>query len=194
MKLLRGLQTKFLNKKYLLSCKSGYERIWDVLQQQQGHNLGMYASVHRGNFQIMRAGIKRKSNVRTRKGTETCVCLRRCVCVKEERAETREIKSLEIRSEIEWSITELLSHRKTDRTDTGDAELYLQRSDSSHDNERPSFVWLVRGSGLWLSVSGLCEWAPLRGWYVDTNWIVGIYRVLPGSGVIIIPPEHPALI
>lgn len=57
-----------------------------------------------------------------------------------ERAETREIKSLEIRSEIEWSITELLSHRKTDRTDIGDTELYLQRSDMSHNNDTASFI------------------------------------------------------
>lgn len=67
-------------------------------------NLGMYVSMHWGHFRIMRAGIRRKSNVRTREGAETCVCQR-------ERAETREIKSLEIRSEIEWSITELLLHR-----------------------------------------------------------------------------------
>lgn len=52
-----------------------------MLLQQQGQNLGMYVSMHRGNFQIMRAGIKRKSNVRTRKGAGTCVS--DDVCVKE---------------------------------------------------------------------------------------------------------------
>lgn len=44
-----------------------------MLLLQQGQNLGMYVSMHRGNFQIMGAGIKRKSNVRTRKEAETCV-------------------------------------------------------------------------------------------------------------------------
>lgn len=109
------------------------------------HNLGMYVSMHWGNFQIMRAGIRRKSNVRTRKGAEMCVCQR-------ERAKTREIKSLEIRSEIEWTITELLLHRKKrKKADIGDAELYLQSSDTNRNNKAASFAWPVNG------LSGFCE-------------------------------------
>lgn len=144
MTILGGLQTKFLEKKNLLLCKPGYEKIWDALQQQ-GQDLGMCVSARRGNFQSMRAGIKKNSNVKTRKGAE-CACFR---CVRQrERAGTREIKSWEIRSEIEWSFTELLSHWKTDRTDVGKTELYLQRSDTSQNNEMASSISAGRGSHL----------------------------------------------
>lgn len=63
------------------------------------------------------------------------------MCVsKRKRVGEREIKSSEIRSEIEWSITGLLSHRKTDRTDVGKTELYLQRSDTSQNNEMAASI------------------------------------------------------
>lgn len=48
-------------------------------ERQQGQDLDMCVSVHKGNCKIMRAGIKRKSNVRTRKGEEK-MCVRECVC------------------------------------------------------------------------------------------------------------------
>lgn len=89
--------------------------------------------------------LRKNSNVKTRKGAE-CACFR---CVQQrERAGTREIKSWEIRSEIEWSFTELLSHWKTDRTDVGKTELYLQRSDTSQNNEMASSIWAGRVSHL----------------------------------------------
>lgn len=56
-------------------------------ERQQGQDLGMYVSVHKGNCEIMRAGIKRKSNVRTRKREEK-MYVRECVCARG-RAEKR---------------------------------------------------------------------------------------------------------
>lgn len=143
--ILGGLQTKFLGKKKNFFYANQVMKRSEMHCSSKGRIWGMCVSARRGNFQIMRAGIKRNSNVRTRKGAE-CACFR-CVCQRE-RAGTREIKSWEIRSEIEWSFTELLSHWKTDRTDVGKTELYLQRSDTSQNNEMPSSIWAVRGSCL----------------------------------------------
>lgn len=74
MAILRGLQTKFLkhNFPYVNEDMKRSER-------QQGQDLDMYVSVHKGNCKIMRAGIKRKSNV---KGEEK-MCVRECVCERE---------------------------------------------------------------------------------------------------------------
>lgn len=46
----------------------------------------MYVYVRKGNCEIMRAGIKRKSNVRTRKREEK-MCVRECVCERESERE-----------------------------------------------------------------------------------------------------------
>lgn len=79
MTILGGLQTKYLGEKFFFYANQVMKR--SEMLQQQGQDLGMCVSARRGNFQIMRAGIKRNSNVRTRKGAE-CACFR-CVCVKE---------------------------------------------------------------------------------------------------------------